>query len=198
MAPHHLIFEGAELAGKSWLMSRVYDYLEPKYNKSGYLLDGCHWFNCDVGVYGTKHGRRVIGHYLRIFKELQNKNLLIEKLYLSDMIYSRLHWNKEINYRAVEKKLKALNFKIILITFPEDTELIKNRLKDRLNIYPHYERILRDPAWYIKQQQEYLKEIKKGSLPYLILEARNLPDEKLPDKVLEWIKEKKSTNQQIQ
>jgi hypothetical protein len=30
----HLIFEGAELAGKSWLMSRVYDYLERKDNKN--------------------------------------------------------------------------------------------------------------------------------------------------------------------
>jgi len=28
---HHLIFEGAELAGKTWLMSQIYNYLQPKY-----------------------------------------------------------------------------------------------------------------------------------------------------------------------
>lgn len=78
MLNHHIIFEGAELAGKSWLMSQIYNYLEPKYNSGGYLLDGCHWFNCDVGVYGTKHGRPIIKSYLKIFKELKNSNLLIE------------------------------------------------------------------------------------------------------------------------
>ena len=51
---HHLIFEGAELSGKSWLISQVYNYLEPKYNQSDFILDGCNWFNCDVGIYGTK------------------------------------------------------------------------------------------------------------------------------------------------
>ena len=61
---HHLIFEGAELAGKSWIMSQVYNHLEPKYNSNQGLLDGCHWFNCDVGVFGSEHGRRVIGQYL--------------------------------------------------------------------------------------------------------------------------------------
>ena len=39
---HHLIFEGAELSGKSWIMSQIYNYLEPKYNQSKDILDGCH------------------------------------------------------------------------------------------------------------------------------------------------------------
>ena len=39
---HHIIFEGAELAGKSWLMSQVYDQLEPKYNQQNHILDDCH------------------------------------------------------------------------------------------------------------------------------------------------------------
>ena len=187
---HHLIFEGAELAGKSWIMSQVYNHLETKYNQSKLVLDGCHWFNCDVGVFGTKHGQPVIKSYLKIFKELKEENILIEKFYLADKIYNRLHWQKEINYSAIEKKLKKQNFKIILITFPEDEEVLKKRIQDRLNLYPHYEKILQDPAWYIKQQQEYLAEIKKTKLPYLIINTNVLPDHNLVEEILTWIKEK--------
>jgi hypothetical protein len=186
---HHLIFEGAELAGKSWLMSQVYDYLEPKYNQNKVVLDGCHWFNCDVGVFGTRHGRPIISSYLKIFKELQDKNLLVEKLHLADAVYNRLHWHKEINYKLVESSLKKLNFKIVLIVFPEDEELIEKRIRDRLNLYPHYERILRAPRWYIRQQREYLKEISKSSLPYLVVETTKLPDQQLADNILKWIGE---------
>lgn len=187
---HHLIFEGAELAGKSWLMSQVYDRLELKYNQNKVILDGCHWFNCDVGVYGTKHGKPVIKNYLNIFKELKNKNLLVEKFHLSDVVYNRLHRQKEINYKEFEKKLKVLNFKIILITFPENKKILEARIKDRLNLYPHYEKILRSPEWYIGQQKEYLKEIKRIGLPYLIIKTNKLPDDKLTLKILKWIKEK--------
>jgi len=189
MTSHHLIFEGAELSGKSWIMSQVYDYLEPKYNKNKAVLDGCHWFNCDVGIYGTEHGKPVIENYLKIFKELQDKNLMVEKLHLSDLIYNRLHGNAEPNYLKIEKKLKEFNFKIILITFPEDEKILKKRINDRLNIYPHYERILRDPEWYILQQKEYLKEIKKTSLPHITITTDKLPDEKMIKNILKWIGE---------
>jgi len=189
MKPQHLIFEGAELAGKSWLMSQIYDQLEPKYNQSGYLLDGCHWFNCDVGIYGTKYGKPIIESYLKIFSVLKNKNLLVEKFNLSDIVYNRLHRQKEINYRNINRELKKLNFKIILITFPANKKIIRGRIADRLKLYPHYERILRKPEWYIKQQEEYLKEIKKTGLPYLIIETKKLPDNNLTNKILKWIKE---------
>lgn len=184
---HHLIFEGAELAGKSWLMSQIYDYLEPKYNKNKTVLDGCHWFNCDVGVYGTKHGRPVINHYLKIFKELKNKNLLIEKLHISDIVYNKINNKKEINYQAVEKILRRLNFKIVLVAFPENEALLKKRIKDRLNLYPHYERILKNPDWYLEQQSEYFKQIEKSRLPSLIVRTEKLPDNGLVKKILNWI-----------
>lgn len=188
--PTHLIFEGAELSGKSWLMSQIYDFLEPKYNENKVILDGCHWFNCDVGVYGTKHGKSVIQHYCKILDELKNKNILLEKFFISDVVYNRLHRNVEINYSAVERFLKKNNFKIVLCVFPENERLLKNRIKDRLNLYPHYERILQKPSWYTKQQKEYLKEIKKISLPYLVLEAKKFPDFGLVDEILGWVKEK--------
>jgi len=188
--PHHLIFEGAELAGKSWLMSQVYDHLEPKYNQNRVVLDGCHWFNSDVGVFGTEYGRKIIQGYLEMFTTLKDKNLVIEKFHLSDIVYNRLHFQREVDYATVEKKLSDLNFKIILITFPENTELIKKRIQDRLNLYPHYERILQNSDWYIKQQKEYLGELEKTKLPYLIVETKELPDEKKVNEILSWIGEK--------
>jgi len=48
---------------------------------------------------------------------------------------------------------------------PADKKIIQARIADRLKLYPHYKRILRKPEWYIKQQQEYLKEIKKQLCP---------------------------------
>lgn len=187
---HHLIFEGAELSGKSWLMSKVYDYLEPKYNKNKVVLDGCHWFNCDVGVYGTKSGKKIIKHYLEIFQELKNKNLMVEKFHISDIVYNRLHFQRHINYKEEEKKLKQFDFKIIFVKFPENKKVLKKRIQDRLNLYPHYEKILRNIEWYLTQQKEYEKEIKKTSLSSLIIETNILPDIGLVDKILEWIGEK--------
>lgn len=188
--PHHLIFEGAELSGKSWIMSRIYDFLESKYNEEKVILDGCHWFNCDVGVYGTARGKKIIENYLKIFKILEKKNILVEKLHLSDIVYNRLNRQKNIDYKKIEKELKKLDFKIILTTFPENKKILKNRIKDRLNLYPYYERILKNPDWYIRQQKEYFKEIKKTGLPYLIIKTNKLPDEKIIKKILKWIKEK--------
>lgn len=186
----HLIFEGAELAGKSWLISQIYNYLEPKYNQNKAILDGCHWFNCDIGIYGTKHGKAVIENYLRIFKELEERNLIVEKLHISDIVYNRMYNSLEVDYGPDEDILMKLGFKIILITFPCDKNLIKKRIEDRLKIYPHYERILHDPSWYFEQQDLYLKEIAKTKLPYLIVEAVDLPNMSLVGEVLDWIGEK--------
>jgi hypothetical protein len=186
---HHLIFEGADLAGKSWLMSQIYDYLEPKYNKSGLVLDGCHWFNCDVGVYGTDLGRPVIEHYLGIMETLREKNILIEKLHLADIVYNRLHYSRELDCSGIENKLKTLGFKIIFIKFPENELIIKKRIEDRLSLYPHYERILKDPQWYMRQQKEFEREIKKSALPSLTIETNILPDNALIKNILDWIGE---------
>jgi hypothetical protein len=185
----HLIFEGAELSGKSWIMSQVYNYLEPKYNQSGQVLDGCHWFNCDIGFFGTPYGKPVIKNYLNIFQTLRAKNLLIEKFHISDIVYNRLHRKEEINYGSIEKSLLKLNCKIILVSFPKDKNVLEKRIKDRLNLYPHYKRILQGPDWYIRQQKEFLLEVKKSPLPYLIVETDKLPDENLVKEILKWVGE---------
>ncbi len=186
---HHLIFEGPELAGKSWLMSEIYNALEPKYNKSRVLLDGCHWLNCDLGIFGGLYGKKFIENYLPIFKLLNNENILVEKFHLADIVNRRLYQNKSINYSAVEKKLIKFDFKIILVLLPGEESIIKKRIKDRLALYPHYERILHPPGWYLKQQKEYLREIKKTRLPYLAIRTDVLPDSRLSKKILEWIGE---------
>ncbi len=186
---HHLIFEGPELTGKSWLMSQIYDVLEAKYNQNKVILDGCHWFNSDVGVFGTPNGRFCIEKYIEILEHLQNKNVLFEKFHLSDIVYNRIHRQKELAYTDIEEKLLELNTKIILCTFKEDEKLLEKRIKDRLSLYPHYERILQSPEWYISQQQEYLKEIKKTKLPYLIVDTTELPNKKHLE-ILDWIGEK--------
>ena len=63
---HHLIFEGAELVGKSYLMNNIYNYIEKKYNNTKVILDGCHWFNTDVGVFGTQIGYDCILQYIQL------------------------------------------------------------------------------------------------------------------------------------
>jgi hypothetical protein len=187
---HHLIFEGPELAGKSWLMSQVYEHLEPKYNSGEGVLDGCHWFNCDVGVFGTGYGQAVVENYLAIFETLKAKNLLIEKLHLADKIYSRLHRGIALDYSAVEDKLAEMGFRIVLITFPEERAILEKRIRDRLNLYPHYERILQSPDWYLNQQAEYKGEIERSKLPHLVIKTEVLPDYSLVDEILKWIGEK--------
>lgn len=186
---HHLIFEGPELAGKSWIMQEIYNYLEPKYNKSKVRLDGCFWLPSDIGVFGSKHGKAVINSYSEIFQELKEYNYIMEKLHISDIVYNRIHNNIEVEYCELEKKLKELNFKIILITYPEDEEILAERIKGRLDIYPHYESILQANEWYFKQREEYLDEIKKSKLPYKIFETTKLPDMELIKNILSWIGE---------
>ncbi|PLX22073.1 hypothetical protein C0584_00925 [Candidatus Parcubacteria bacterium] len=186
---HHLIFEGAELSGKSWIMSQIYNYLEPKYNEGGKTLDGCLWFNADNGIFGTKYGQKILPSFLEMFKNLRDKNIIVEKFHLADKIYNKLHNDTKLDYSEIDSELLKEGFKIILITFPEDVELLKKRIEDRLNLYPHYKRILQAPEWYIKQQREYLLELKKSKLPHLIVQTEQLPDQKKIDEILNWIGE---------
>lgn len=185
--PYHLIFEGAELAGKSWIISQIYNHIEPKYNASGNILNGCHWFNCDVGIYGTEHGKRVNKNYLKICEELKGSNIILEKFHISDIVYNKIFHKKNISYKKIEEVLAELGFKVILITLPPDPAVIEKRLQDRLNLYPHYARIAQNPEWYIKQQDLYLAEVKRSRLPYLIVETNQLPDKNIIKNILNWI-----------
>jgi len=189
MKNNHLIFEGCELVGKSYLISKIYDFLEKKYNKNKNILDGCHWINSDIGIFGGEKSKPIINGYIEILKDLKNENVIFEKFHISDIVYQKMYHNKKIDYKKEEKLLSDLNTKIILLTVKPDKKLFEKRLNDRLNLYPHYKRIIKSPNWYIKQQKEYKKEIKKTKLPYIEIDTTNLPTNNWED-ILKWLKEK--------
>jgi len=183
----HLIFEGAELSGKSWVMSQIYNELEPSGATSANVLDGCYWLNCDLGFFGTELAPAMIKNYLAIFKTLEKKNILAEKFILSALVYGELYGAGKINGKKLAARLKKMNFKIILLTFPEDPELIAKRLADRLNLYPNYRRIAKAPEFYLKQQQLYKKYLAASALDHLVLEVSKFPDQEAVDKIKKWL-----------
>lgn len=189
---YHLIFEGAELTGKSFIISQVYNFLEKKYSSTTYpyLLDGCFWINADIGIFGTPNGKKMINNYINQTKILNNYNIIFEKFHITDQVYSLLYRKKKINYKNIEKKLKKLNFKIIYLTILPDKQLIAKRLKERLKLYPHYNRIKQSAGQYIQQQKLYEKIIQKTTLPVLKIDSSILPNEKIINQILKWLKEK--------
>lgn len=86
----------------------------------------------------------------------------------------------------MEKKLLKLNTTIIFCFIHEDIKLIKKRIRERLALYPHYERILQDPRWYILQQREYKKEIQKTILPYKKIDLTHIPNPQAEKILLQW------------
>lgn len=186
---YNIIFEGAELSGKSYLMGQLFGYLEPKYNSGKKIMDGCHWLNCDIGIFGTKFGEITLMKYLELMEAINDTNVLVEKFHLTEHIYQKLYNNKDFDFTAVEERLKKINAKIILTTYDEDEELVNKRLQGRLGLYPSYGRIAKTPAEYIEQQKMYLDLIKQSKLEYLVVNASSLPDEKLLAKILKFLKE---------
>ena len=87
----------------------------------------------------------------------------------------------------IEKQLQELGFKIILLTFPEDEELIQKRLADRLRLYPNYKRIAKTPNFYIEQQRLYKKYLAASPLDHLVLEADRFPNQSIVDQIKDWI-----------
>lgn len=185
---YHIIFEGAELSGKSWIMSEIYKELEPQYATSPNIMDGCYWFNCDLGFFGTKVAPKIMKNYVRIFRNLKEKNILVEKFQLANQIYSELNQVSFNDFKKIERKLKKLNFKIVFLSFPEDETLLAKRLQDRLSLYPNYKRIAKTPADYIKQQALYKQRIENSTLEHITIEISNFPDLQAVQKIQDWIK----------
>ena len=106
----HLIFEGAELSGKSWVMAQIYKRLEPAGATSSDVLNGCYWFNCDLGFFGTAPAGKILKNYLKIFKTLKDKNIILEKFQVSAAVYGDLYDSPLNHFKKIEKRLKKLNF----------------------------------------------------------------------------------------
>lgn len=189
---YHLIFEGAELTGKSYIISQIYDFLEKKYSskKFPYLLDGCFWINADIGLFGTEKGKTLIKTYLTLAKKLKNNNLIFEKFHLSDQVYSWLYRKKRVNYQDIEKELYKLNFRIIFLYIDNDIQLLKKRLRERLALYPHYKRIIQKPEAYLQQQEKYEFFLKQTKLPYIKINTSQLPNKKIIKQIIKWLEKK--------
>lgn len=186
--PFHIIVEGVELAGKSFVMHELYSQLEPTLSsQQPFLLDGCHWFNCDVGVWGTDRGTKIISSYIDIAETLHDKHLLFEKFHIADQVYNHLYQNKQVSYTDTEERLSALAFVIVFLTIAEDEKLLAKRLKDRIALYPHYERIAQQPKQYIEQQKLFKHYIAKSSLPTLQLDSTTLPNPSIIEDILTWL-----------
>lgn len=181
----HLIFEGAELSAKSFLISTIYPVLEKRDHTSPNVLDGCYWFNSDVGIFGTDKGPEIIEKYVEMAEILQSKNLIFEKLHISDAIYQKSYRGVDVDYNFIEARLKTMGFKIVLTVFREDEGLIQKKLKERLEKYPHYGRIAKPVDFYFKQQELYKTAVKSSSLPYLEVDMSDY-DATNGQKVLEW------------
>jgi len=186
---HHLIFEGAELSGKSFIMSEIYNFLEKKYNQSKDVLDGCHWINADIGIFGTPNGKKIIHSYLEILKTLINSNVIIEKFHISDSVYSQIYKKRAIKYNEVEKKLHDMSTKIVFLSIDENTKLVKKRLQDRIRLYPHYKRIAKKPEWYLKQQALYRQALSTTKLPFITVDTSKLPNKQVIHQILNFIGE---------
>lgn len=186
MSAHHLIFEGAELSGKSFLMSQVYPILETAGSSPENFLDGCFWINCDIGVMGGDYGEPMLKKYVEIADILKDRSIMFEKLHLTDMVYRTMNGKPLPDYSEIETKLVSLGFKIVLTTFNQHEDLIKVKLADRLSQFPHYEKIARDPEFYFRQQELYKEFIKKSRLPYIEINLHNYsPDEIKP--LFDWL-----------
>ncbi len=187
---HKIIFEGAELTGKSYLMSQVFNNIEPKYNSGGHILDGCHWFNCDVGIFGTNLGEVVLSKYLDLVEAIAESNVMLEKFHLTEAAYQKIYKGEDFDFSSIEARLKKLDTKIIMVTFDEDEKMIAKRLADRLKLYPHYSRIAQKPIDYIHQQRVYLELLSKSQLEYLVVNASQLPNQPLVNTILKFLGEK--------
>ncbi len=182
-----IIFEGVELAGKSWLMHQIYDVLERENNKSGKVLDGCAWINADVGVFGTDVGKRYIEKKIELLKEINDRPVLVEKFFISDKVYNLVHNGRLLDYSAVEEELVDMGAKLVLVDVKSDRELFEKRLAERLVGVPHYRRVAKDVDWYLKVKDEYEKEFEASKLDKMRVDLSEIPNDYSVGEVLGWI-----------
>ncbi len=183
---HHLIFEGAELSGKSFLMSQVYPILESASSSPENFLDGCFWINSDIGVMGGEFGEAMLKKYVEIADILKDRSIMFEKLHLTDMVYRTLSGKSLPDYSHIENVLAELNFKIVLTTFNQQEDLIKVKLADRLSHFPHYENIAREPEYYFRQQELYKEFVKKSRLPHIEINLHTYSAEEIKP-LFDWL-----------
>ncbi len=182
-----IIFEGVELAGKSWVMSQLYPILEQQNSTSSIFLNGCLWFNCDIGLLGDTNSQTFIDSQIKLAENIPDKTMLWEKFHISDAAYREFHGLEKISYNTIERQLLDLGAKIIFCRINPDEELFRQRLADRLRLYPHYQRIAKSPADYIRLQTVYEQLVAESKLPSLTLDTSQLPNTNLVSQITSWL-----------
>ncbi len=179
-----LIFEGAELVGKSTLTSATYQRLVHAYTSSNQILDGCYYLYCDIGVFSTPLARDYLFHMAKIIELMKQRNVVLDKFHLSDEVYQDEYHGKVVSHRWVEDEiLRPLDTRIILVTVSE--EHLEQRLQQRLKSDPHYALIKKPFDFYKRMQERYLQKIQDTTLECLQVDGA-LPPEENVTKILAW------------
>lgn len=183
---HKLIFEGAELTGKSFSIYPVWNALEEKYNSGLGIMDGCIWINADVGVFGSENGWRLVEKYVEMAEIFDSQNIIFEKLHLTNHIYT--DYSNQKKYEEITQRLNQAGFKIILTTTKPDPNIFSSRINDRLRSNTAYQRIAKPTQWYIDKQQEYISLLDTSPLPSLTIDNTVIPNDNYQS-VLSWLHE---------
>ena len=179
-----LIFEGAELVGKSTLTSATYQRLVHSYTTSNEILDGCYYLYCDIGIFSTPLAHDYILYMAKIIELMRQRNVVLDKFHLSDEVYQLEYRQQHVSHRWVEDEILApLDTRLVLVTL--DVDQLAQRLEQRLLSDPHYALIKKPLDFYKRMQDRYLVAIEKTTLPYLIVDGAQPPEENV-NKVLEW------------
>jgi Thymidylate kinase len=179
-----LIFDGAELAGKSTLTAAMYQRIVHAYTSSDEILDGCYYLYCDIGIFSTPLARDYIFHMAKIVELMKQRNVVMDKFHLADEVYQQEYRGKTVSHRWVEEEiLQPLGTRLILVTVSE--EHLEQRLQQRLKSDPHYALIQKPFEFYRRMQERYLQAIQHTTLEWLQVDG-SLPPEENVTRVLTW------------
>ncbi|MFI5273789.1 MAG: hypothetical protein ACHQ4H_12215 [Ktedonobacterales bacterium] len=179
-----LIFEGAELVGKSTLTAATYQRIVHAYTTSNEILDGCYYLYCDIGVFSTPLARDYIYHMAKIVELMKHRNVVMDKFHIADEVYQLEYRDKAVSHRWVEDDiLRALDTRVVLVTV--SPEHLEQRLRQRLESDPHYALIQKGIDFYIRMQERYQAAISQTTLHWLEVDGA-APVEANVSRVLAW------------
>jgi len=179
-----LIFEGAELVGKSTLTSATYQRIVHAYTSSNEILDGCYYLYCDIGIFSTPLARDYIYHMAKIVELMKQRNVVLDKFHLSDEVYQQEYRGRMVSHRWVEDEiLRPLDTRVILVTLSK--EHLEQRLQQRLQSDPHYALIQKPLDFYTRMQDRYLHTIQNTSLDCITVDGAAPPEENVT-RILKW------------
>ncbi|SRR6266849_3161074 len=179
-----LIFEGAELVGKSTLTAATYQRIVHADTYSNEILDGCYYLYCDIGIFSTPLARDYLFHMAKIVELMKYHNVVLDKFHLADEVYQQEYQGKKVSHRWVEEDiLGPLDTRIVLVTVSEDK--LEERLQQRLKTDPHYALIQKPFDFYKRMQERYLQAIQNTTLEWLQVDG-TLPPEENVTRILTW------------